>query len=643
MENPAYFIYYTKYKHVNKVFFALLIIVSHFSGIITERVLQFFLLLCKLKVLLLIGFSMDIEKSREPMGRQWKNLLQCTERSVFMKRAMKQSTLMLILNGFLILALLFLMFSLLSYSRVDSQLNKANEERFLLTYNANRFMNGSAYLTNEVRAFAATGMQEHYDNYWREVNELQNRDKGVAALQEIGITDQEQDMIDQMSALSNELVPLESEAMKEVQAGEKEKAIAYVYGSEYSASIAKINELKEAFLTGLDARSLEQVQNLEKRAGSIEFTMICALILVGIVSVLNIVVTRVQIMRPVIAVKNQMGEISRGNLSAKFALASDTSEIGMLVESIHETRRELKKYIQDIDYILAQMAQGNMDLSVGNDYLGEFAPIQAAMGQILDSLNNALSRIYFTAEQVSAESEQMASDAQTLSSGSVEQAAAVQELSASVQDISRQVDQTSEDAGDAKKASEEAAMQLQICGQKMEALTAAMEDISKSSKQIGGIIKTIEDIAFQTKILSLNASVEAARAGEAGKSFSVVADEVQDLANKSSVSAHDITQLIENSIQLVAYGASLSVETTQALTAVISSAEKSAEVVERIAGSAAEQSQSLKQLTLGMEQISEVVQTNATTAEKSAASAKELSGQAEELKFSVEKFRLRDR
>ena len=560
-----------------------------------------------------------------------------------MKRAMKQSTLILILNGISILALLFLVVSLFSYSGVSKQLNDASEERFELTYNANRFMDGSAYLTNEVRAFAATGGQEHYDNYWREVNELKNRDKGVAALQEIGITEQEQEMIDRMSSLSNELVPLEDEAMKEVQAGEREKAIEYVYGTEYSASIAKINELKEAFLSALDTRSLEQLQALEKREDYIKMTMICALVMVGIITVLNMAVTRIQIMRPVLAVKNQIGEISRGNLSAKFSLESNTSEIGMLVESIHETRRELKKYIQDIDYTLAQMAQGNMNLTVGNDYLGEFAPIQAAMGQILDALNTALSRIHVTAQQVSEESVQMATDAQTLSSGSVEQAAAVQELSASIQDISRQVDRTSEDAGDARTASEEAAMQLEICDRKMEALTAAMEDISKSSRQIGGIIKTMEDIAFQTKILSLNASVEAARAGEAGRSFSVVADEVQTLANKSSASAHNITQLIENSMQLVAYGASLSSDTTEALAAVISSARKSTEIVERIAGSAVEQSQSLKQLTLGMEQISEVVQTNAATAEKSAASARELSGQAEELKVAVQRFRLRER
>ncbi|MDE7017688.1 MAG: methyl-accepting chemotaxis protein, partial [Lachnospiraceae bacterium] len=152
-----------------------------------------------------------------------------------MKKAMSQSLLSLILNGICIISLLFLMFSLSRYSDMNSQLDKANEDRFALTYNANRFMNGSAYLTNEVRAFASTGLQEHYDNYWNEINNLKNRDIGVATMQEIGITKEEQEMIDAMSALSNTLVPLEEEAMNNVQEGKMEEAVNYVYGEAYSA------------------------------------------------------------------------------------------------------------------------------------------------------------------------------------------------------------------------------------------------------------------------------------------------------------------------------------------------------------------------------------------------------------------------
>ncbi len=558
-----------------------------------------------------------------------------------MKKSMNQSTLNLILNGISILTLLFMGLALFSNSHIRGLLNTANQERFDLTYNANRFMNGSAYLTNEVRAFAATGEQEHYDNYWKEVNELKNRDIGVAALQEIGITDEEQDMINDMFALSNELVPLEEEAMNKVTAGDKESAVAYVYGEEYSRATDQINALKEQFLTALDTRTQERLDDLNFQAEFIRVCMVIALLLIAVLQLISMFVTNKRVLHPIVAVRDQMKEISNGNLSAEFSLEANTSEIGMLAASIHETKCELKKYIQDIDHILAQMAEGSMDVTIGDDYRGEFLPIQKAMRQIVDSLNNALSQISMTAERVSRESEHMASGAESLSNGTVRQASAVQQLSASIQEISGQVDRTSADADDAKHSSEEAARQLQLCSEKMTSLTDAMNDISKASNQIGGIIKTIEDISFQTNILALNAAVEAARAGEAGKGFAIVADEVQDLANKSSVSAQDIAELIENSMKLVQYGSSLTSETTDAITAVVSSAQRSTELVGRIAESAQYQSQSLKQLTQGMEQISEVVQSNASTAQQSAQSAKELNQQAEELKVSVHKFRLR--
>ncbi len=558
-----------------------------------------------------------------------------------MKKALNQSTLSFILNGISILALLFLVLSLFSFSSVNNELKQANEDRFLLTYNANRFMNGSAYLTNEVRAFASTGKQEHYDNYWNEVNNLKNRNKGVEAMQEIGITSEEQTRIDDMSALSNSLVPLEDEAMKKVQAGKMKKALDYVYGEDYNSAIAQINSLKEQFLEELDARTLAEVNRLSQHAELIKLTMVIALVVVGIMQLSSMILIRWKILHPVIRVRDQMGEISNGNLSAEFTLEPNTSEIGMLVASIYETKQELKKYIHDIDSKLSEMAKGNMDLSIENEYRGEFLPIQNAMRQILDSLNSALSKINVTAEHVSIESKRMASDARILSDGAVQQASAVQELSSSIQELSTQVDRTSTDADTARKCSTDAARLLLLSNEKMATLTKAMEDISNASQQIGGIIKTIEDISFQTNILALNAAVEAARAGEAGKGFAIVANEVQSLANKSSESAQHITALIENSIKMIQHGTSLSLDTTETLASVVVGAKQATELIEEIAESAMQQSQSLHQLTLGMEQIAEVVQTNASTSEKSAASAQELYKHSEELKINIHKFRLR--
>lgn len=559
-----------------------------------------------------------------------------------MKKAMNQSTQTFLLNGVSIFALAVVIVLLYYYGAINSRLDDANEDRFNLTYNANRFMNGSSYLTDEVRAYAATGNQEHYDNYWNEINNLKNRDQGIAAMQEIGITTEEQNMIDEMSSLSNELVPLEEDAMKEVQNGELKEALDYVYGAEYSAAIAEINSLKEQFLSTLDERAYKDVAALGRHSAYVKLAMILALVAVGILQLTNLSLTRKRVLNPVIAVKDQMIEISRGNLSAEFSLEPDTSEIGLLVQSIHETKRELKKYIKDINMKLAEMAQGNMNLTIGSDYRGEFQPIQVAMRQILDSLNSALMQINLTAERVTLESEQVAGGAQVLSKGAVEQSSAVQELTTSIQELSGEVDNSSEDADNARKSSMDATKQLELCNAKMGELTTAMENISKSSHEIGGIIKTIEDISFQTTILALNAAVEAARAGETGKGFAVVADEVQSLANKSSEAAQNITGLIEDSMRLVEQGTSLSADTTQALAAGVAGSQKSTQLVERIAKSAAQQVNTLYQLTQGMEQISNVVQTNSATAEKSASSAEELLGQAQELKVSVQRFRLRE-
>lgn len=429
--------------------------------------------------------------------------------------------------------------------------------------------------------------------------------------------------------------------MEQVQAGRQADAIEYVYGADYSTAITKINALKEQFLETLNSRTLQEVQGLNRSSTIIQILMILALLVVGVFQIISMRVIRRRILRPVIAVRDQMGEISQGNLSAEFQWEGDTSEIGTLVASIHETKSELKKYIQDIDQNLAQMAQGNMDLSIDNEYRGEFLPIQDALRQILDALNDALRRINHTAGEVSTESQRMASGAQSLSDGAVQQASAVEELSAGIQDISHQVERTSGDAGKARKFSQDAEGQLKVCSEKMGALSTAIANISESSLQINGIIKTIEDISFQTNILALNASVEAARAGNAGKGFAVVANEVQLLAAKSAESAKNITDLIKESVRLIQYGTSLSEETEAALLKVVSSARQSTDLVDHIAESAEQQAETLRQLTEGMENISAVVQTNAATAEESASSACELSQQAEKLQAAVRHFRLR--
>ena len=225
-----------------------------------------------------------------------------------MKKAMNLSKLTLILNGISMLTLLLMVVFLFFYSSVSSQLSLANEERFDLTYNANRFMNGSSALTADVRAYAATGNLTHYNNYFDEINNLKNREIGVAAMQEIGITPGEQTMIDEMSALSNELVPLEENAMESVKQGNLKDAVDYVYGIDYQNSITKINALKEQFLSALDKRTSEQVKGLKLQSEIVRGLIFLSMIIVALMQFFVMSVTKKRILKPISEVSGSSGK-----------------------------------------------------------------------------------------------------------------------------------------------------------------------------------------------------------------------------------------------------------------------------------------------------------------------------------------------
>lgn len=558
-----------------------------------------------------------------------------------MKKAVKQSTLILILNMISVILLLGCVVTFFLSAYFTNQVNRANTDRFELTYNANRFMNGSAYLTNEVRAYAATGGQEHYDNYWNEVNNLKNRDIGVENMKAIGITDAEQKMIDEMSALSNQLVPLEEEAMENVKKGRMDAAVSYVYGNDYSQSISKINQLKTDFLNTLDKRASEEVNRRIAQNKAMTTMLMVFIILTIILQVITNRVTESQLIKPIIRIEREMNEISRGNINGEFEMEPDTSEIGTLINAIHHTKAELKKYIGDITDKLQQMAAGHMDLEVRLAYVGDFAPIHDALCTILAALNQTLSQLNEVAAQVDSGSEQMASGAQELSQGATEQASSVEQLSATVNELTKEMERIAENAGSARDISIEAEGVLGVCNTKMHDMLSAMQNMADASGEISKIIGTIEEIASQTNILALNAAVEAARAGMAGKGFAVVADEVRNLANKSQEASRQTSVLIENSVKAVDQGAKLAQDTQITLEEVVKGAKQSTTLVDQISTASRKQAEALEQVSTGLNQISGVVQNTSATAEESAATSEELSGQAGLMRQLVNAFRLR--
>lgn len=558
-----------------------------------------------------------------------------------MKKVMKQSTTISIMN---IICIILLIGAAVSFGfdiACNRSINQATTDRYNLTYNANLFMNGSKTLTNEVRAYAATADREHYEHYMNEVNVDKTREAGVAAMRSIGLTEEEEQMITQMSALSNQLVPLEEQAMNMAASGKTKEALQYVYGADYASTTKQISTLQNNFLEALHQRTAAHVQQLESFCNvtrSLHSLLLACLVIMQIVQ--NLFVRR-KIITPLNAIRNQMTEIARGNLSADFSLEPDTSEIGTLIGAIQETKRQLQRYIGNISEQLSKMAQGNMDLHVDMDYIGDFQPIKQSMEVILDSMNHTLANIDQSAMQTSGHADQVASGAQALAQGTTEQASTVEELSATIGELTERMAHIAENADKTKQITNLAGESINLCDQKMMEMKTAMDAIDSTSREIGKIIKTIEDIAFQTNILALNAAVEAARAGAAGKGFAVVADEVRNLANKSQDASRQTTLLIENSTKAVERGVELTDETAETLSSVVESTRSAISYIETIAMDSEQQATALRQVNVGVDQISNVVQTNSATAEQSAAASQELRQQAGRLEKLVRCFTLR--
>ena len=558
-----------------------------------------------------------------------------------MKRAMKQSTLLSILSFVTIglavlLAVLFLVVMLLN----AQILNKRQHQLYLNQY-AQQFIDASELLTEKVRAYAASGNETYYNEYNQEVNTDQNREKSVMAMEDIGLTDAEAEMIENMSSLSDQLVPLETSAMEKVRNGDTTSALAYVYGVEYCNTLNQIHTLESQLLDEIQVRTQTEINQLTVRIYILEFLAITLAVIVVIFQVCNLTITRRRIIRPIQTLQDEMLELSKGNLSHSSTLEADSSELGMLVHAIQSTRETLQQYISDIQKKLTGMAQGNMNQQVDLEYIGDFSQIKTALETILSSLNTTLHRIDDSAERVNINASQVASGAQALAQGSTEQASSVEELAATINEVSHLVTDTAHRVEEVMQETNLSSQEVERCNQKMGEMTGAMEEIRTASLQIGAIIKTIEDIAFQTNILALNAAVEAARAGAAGKGFAVVADEVRNLAGKSASASQQTADLIQNAAQAVDKGAQIAMETADALTHVVESIQATDHHMSQIYQQSQRQAESAAQISQGVEQISSVIQNNSATSEESAAASVDLEDQATRLKSLVTQFHLR--
>ena len=384
----------------------------------------------------------------------------------------------------------------------------------------------------------------------------------------------------------------------------------------------------------------DDIQGTTRYIG-IVMIIIIVIIIIGLILITKVVQAIIEsISNPVEEIKAAALEMAKGNYDLEIEYTSE-DEIGVLADCMREMILFTKDNISNITEVLNKFAEGNFDVEIEDNYIGEFIEIKESLEKIVDSINNTFYDIKIVTEQVKDGSEQVASTAQVISEGAINQAGIIQELMAAIGQINEKVKVSTEQANSTNVLTRELGNQIELNNEKMNEMVTAMNKIEESSINIKSIINTIYSISEQTNLLALNAAIEAARAGESGKGFAVVADEIRKLAEESSVAVKNTEILIEDSISNVNNGKNIADEASEALNAVVGKAKEAVELIGTIAKLTEQGAMSISEVYEGIDQIAEVVESNTAISEESAAASEELSSQSESLQNMIDKFKLR--
>ena len=346
------------------------------------------------------------------------------------------------------------------------------------------------------------------------------------------------------------------------------------------------------------------------------------------------------VIKPILQITQASQPLQEGLLELDLGYSSQ-NELGQLASTLERSMDRIHSYVEDINRIMGELSDGNFDVHTSQRFIGDFRSIEESIDSFTGNISAAFGHIQQAEQRVSGNAEQLSSSSQSLAQGATEQASEVEGLYATLDNLSKSASGNVKAAADAQENARLTGEQVTISSKQMDQMVAAMADITEASQQIGRIIATIENIAFQTNILALNAAVEAARAGSAGKGFAVVSDEVRSLATQSDQAAKATKELIENSVQATERGSKIVGEVSQSLKKTLDLVVRSNEAIGTIAEAIEREAASIASVTEGIGQISSVVQTNSASSEESAAVSAELFEQVHLLQEQTRKFHLK--
>ena len=547
-----------------------------------------------------------------------------------LKKIVKQTRGSLVL-GVVLLALLF--FASVGYAVVS-------QEQLESTMYLNQYRLGSKALTTAVQSYAVTGDRIYYDDYMRELDTDKNRDIAWAGLEANDIKDYEWDELKKIAALSDNLVPLEEEAMASVDAGDVASATEFVFGEEYANTIQQINSLTDDVITRIQGR-LDSSKNM-----LLIVQIICAaaflagFIRLALQCLKTIKFSQEELLKPIIKVSDQMTLLAEGNLHTDFDLAEDDSEVGNMVAAIRFMKNNMAAIIDEISYILEQMGQGNYVITVNQEYVGEYVKIKDSLNKIVEDMRGTVTTIQAVMSEIDSGAGQLAFAAEDLATACTGQATVVSDLMILLSNLTDSIEYNEKEAEEAVKISNLASSTLIVGAQKMKELRAAMREINQCSEQIIAVISAISDIGDEIDLLSLNASIESARAGDAGKGFAVVAEQVKKLAEASQNAVGQTSELIKRTVESVELGTRISREAASNMEEVQMGAEETTGRMQAIVEKLKLEVESISHINEGINNVAGIVDNNSATSEETAAVSEQQKAQVDSMVDLVSKFKV---